>query len=119
MAILDRKFVDLGDILKPIFCATAILGHHITRPFHSLLLDDETTYETLLVSFPKLFDELQNNNAEMLLTTEQIFKFVPEKLFKDSSYKDHLLKTLYDNANQYKDEVVKIIKSSLVKFKKQ
>lgn len=42
MAILDRSFIDLGDVLKPIFCATAILGHHITRPFHRLLIDVDT-----------------------------------------------------------------------------
>ena len=36
MAILDRSFIDLGDVLK------TILGHHITRPFHRLLIDVDT-----------------------------------------------------------------------------
>ena len=29
MAILDCSFVGMGNVLKPIFCATAVLGHHI------------------------------------------------------------------------------------------
>lgn len=52
MAILDRSFIDMGDVLKPIFCATALIGHHITRPFQRLLVDVDTTYETLLEAFP-------------------------------------------------------------------
>ena len=52
MAILDRTFVNMGDVLKPIFCATALLGHHIMRPFQRLLVDVDTTYETLLEAFP-------------------------------------------------------------------
>ena len=52
MAILDRTFVNMGDVLKPIFCASAILGHHVMRPFQRLLVDVETTYEDLLKVFP-------------------------------------------------------------------
>jgi len=94
MAILDRSFIELGDILKPVFCTTAILGHHITRPFHRLLIDLDTTYESQLVAFPKLYEELTNIDPEMLLRSEQVFKFVPQDIFKDASCKDHLLQTL-------------------------
>ena len=52
MAILDRSFVEMGEVLKPIFIATALLGHHILRPFQGLLVDVDTTYETLLEVFP-------------------------------------------------------------------
>lgn len=118
MAILDRSFIDLGDILKPIFCATAILGYHITRPFHRLLLDLNTTYDTLLVAFPKLYDELTNTNAESLLTTDQVFNFVHSDIFKDASYKEHLLTGLFRNADEYRNEVLKIIRLCLEKFRK-
>ena len=118
MAILDRSFIELGDILKPVFCTTAILGHHITRPFHRLLIDLDTTYESLLAAFPKQYEELTNIDPEMLLRSEQVFKFVPQDIFKDASYKDHLLQTLFSNADQYKDEVVKIIRICLGKFSK-
>ena len=38
IAILDRSFIDLRDLLKPIFCVTAILGYDITQPIHRLLI---------------------------------------------------------------------------------
>ena len=38
--ILDRSFLDM-DLFKPVFCATALIGIHIGRPFLSLLLDTE------------------------------------------------------------------------------
>ena len=38
--ILDRGFLDM-DLFKPVFCATALIGIHIGRPFLSLLLDTE------------------------------------------------------------------------------
>ena len=40
------KLAERDDVLKPIFCATALLGHHILRPFQRLLVDVDTTYET-------------------------------------------------------------------------
>ena len=93
MAILDRSFIELGDILKPIFCATVILRYHITRPFNRLLLDLDTTYDTLLVAFQKLY-ELTNTDAESLLTTDQVFNFVNSKTFP----KPHLSRYLKHKA---------------------
>ena len=118
MAIIDRSFIDLGDVLKPIFCATAFLGYHITLPFHRLLVDVDTTYDTLLTAFPKLHEELETTNPEHLLKSEQVFQFVSPDIFKDSSYKEHLLQILFSYCDQYKDEVVKIIRICLGKFKK-
>ena len=118
MAIIDRSFIDLGDVLKSIFCATAFLGYHITQPFHRLLVDVDTTYDTLLTAFPKLHEELETTNPEHLLKSEQVFQFVSPDIFKDSSYKEHLLQTLFSYCDQYKDEVVKIIRICLRKFKK-
>ena len=61
---------------------------------------------------------MDNFDPEMLLTSEQVFQFVPPEIFKDASSKDHLLKTLFSYADQYKGEVVKIIRICLGKFKK-
>ena len=66
IAILDRSFIDIGDVLKPIFCATAVLGYHITRPFHRLLVDVKTSYDTLFTAFPKLFQEFSMDPKELL-----------------------------------------------------
>ena len=82
MAILDCSFVGMGNVLKPIFCATAVLGHHIMRPFQWLLVDVDTTYETLFTAFPKLYEELLVYPAK--LQPEQAFFFVPEDMFKDT-----------------------------------
>ena len=46
-------------ILKPIF-AKSLLGIHILRPFHKLMMVSSMNYGTLLEAYPKLHDELQN-----------------------------------------------------------
>ena len=55
--------------MKPIFCATAILGYHITRPFHRLLLDTDPSFTTLLIAFPKLLEELEMSDRELCSPT--------------------------------------------------
>ena len=55
--ILDRSFIEM-ELLKPIYGAIALLGLHITRPFHTLLIDPTTTYSTLMVSFKILYKDL-------------------------------------------------------------
>ena len=49
VAILDRGSLEV-EILKPIFAAISVIGFHITRPFHCLLMDKDTCYSTLLLS---------------------------------------------------------------------
>ena len=41
ISIIDRGFLDM-EILKPIFCATALMGMHITSPIMAILLDTNT-----------------------------------------------------------------------------
>ena len=57
----------MDDVLKPILCATALLGYHILRRFQMLLVDVVTTYEKLAIAFPKLYDEMVNANPEDLI----------------------------------------------------
>ena len=52
VAILDRSFIEM-ELLKPIYGAIALLGLHITRPFHTLLIDPSTTYSTLMASLQR------------------------------------------------------------------
>ena len=46
-ALLDHGFMEL-EVLKPIFTSIALLGFHITCPFHTFLIDDTTVCSTLL-----------------------------------------------------------------------
>ena len=49
ISILDKSFIEM-ELLKPIYGAIALLGLHITRPFHTLLIDPSNTYFALMVS---------------------------------------------------------------------
>ena len=56
---IGSQFCWKRDMLKPIFCATALyFGLHSMCPFHRLLLDVDITYESLLVACPKLYEKL-------------------------------------------------------------
>ena len=84
IAILDRGFLEIT-ILKPIFCATALIGFHVARPFLRLVLNTETTYDVLLVAFPRLYNELSTTDTKSILQVEkQVFHFVSKSLFEES-----------------------------------
>ena len=96
MAILDRSIVNMTEVLKPLYAATALLGVHIMRPFQQLIIDVDTTYDTLLSAFPKLHTELTEMDPNLLFTSEQVFKFLPNKMFKQGLPREHLLKNLIE-----------------------
>ena len=91
MAVLDLSFAEMAEVLKPLYAAAALLGIHITRPFHHLLIDVDTNYNTLLSTFPKLYDELTGTDPELMITSEQVFRFVEPSMYKFSLPVDHLL----------------------------
>ena len=109
MAILDHSFVDMADVLKPLFCATVVLGHHIMCPFQRLLVDVDTTYETLLTAFLKFYQELLADPASFFILNKYCF-FVPEKMFKEALAKYHILYFLFNTCKEYEEEIVKIKK---------
>ena len=41
MSILDRTFTDM-EVLKPIYAALGLLGIHILKPYHYLMMDTDT-----------------------------------------------------------------------------
>ena len=49
ITILDRGFLKM-EVLKPIYAAISLVGLHILKPFHNLILDKDTTYSTLVNS---------------------------------------------------------------------
>ena len=79
VAILDRSFSEM-EFLKPIYGAIAFLRLHITRPFHTLLIDPSTTYSTLMVSFKRLYKDLTEIPAKNFLTTDQVAYFVTKDI---------------------------------------
>ena len=72
IAILDRGFVEM-EILKPIFAAIALLGVHVTRPFHKLLMDPSTDYSQLLNVYPQLYGELTTIKLEKVLQLLNVY----------------------------------------------
>ena len=59
LSIIDRSFLNM-EVLKPIFCATSLIGIHIAGPNQYLLINVDTSYDTLLQAFPTLYQELNN-----------------------------------------------------------
>ena len=86
------------------------------RPFQSLLIDVVTTYETLQTQFPKLYSELEEVDPQLLLSPNQVLKFVSAEVFKKSLSEEHLLRSLFSCTEAYKEDVVKILKICLAKF---
>ena len=71
------------EVLKPIFCATSLIGIHITGLYLQLLINTNTNYDTLSEAFPKLYEELETiKRVDMLNTEQQIFNFVERKVKK-------------------------------------
>ena len=70
------------ELLQPNYGAIALLGLHITRPFHTLLIDPSTTYSTLMVSFKRLYKDLTEIPAKNFLTTDQVAYFVTKDIYK-------------------------------------
>ena len=67
-------FLELQN-LKLIYVGISLVGLHILKPFHNLILDKYTTYYTLLNSFPKLNEELNLTSPKDMLTLNQVATF--------------------------------------------
>ena len=116
VAIIDRSFVKM-ELLKPIFTVISLLGVHVTKPFHYLLMDKETTYSSLMKSFQLLYKELKTTEASKLLTVNQVLKFTSADIFKLSlPRKKFLLNGLIDNIKLYPQEITKLLRLSLKMF---
>ena len=107
IAILDRNFLDM-ELLKPIFCATVLVGIHFTCPFLSLLLDTECNYETPMRAFPMFYHDPQETSVEptmMLQADNRVVTFIEDEKFRKSLLKDCLREAVNSCAIQYEKEV--------------
>ena len=75
------------EILKPIFCATALMGMHITSPLMAILLDTNTKYSIIMSVFQKLYNDMITVKPHHFLqTSECVVSFVSTKVL--SSFKN-------------------------------
>ena len=118
ISILDRTFVEMT-LLKPVFCAVALIGIHITIPFQTLLLTKETTYSTLLESFTILYNELISIDVSKMCSTEvQLFKFVSSSIFENvkKHIKTHILDSITSTVAIYKEQITNIMELIIPKL---
>ncbi|CAL4248580.1 unnamed protein product [Meganyctiphanes norvegica] len=115
IAILDRDFLEM-EVLKPIYAGVAIIGIHITRPFHHIILDPETNYSTLLDVFKQLYLHLTTIKPEFLITKEHVLNFSTRDQYEKSLPKECLVETIIETAEEFRSPVLNIIKLILVKF---
>ena len=116
ISILDRSFIDMT-ILKPIFAAISLLGIHIWRPFHKLMMDPSTDYSTLLEAYLKLYDKGQTVSPKNLLKANvEVFNFVSSSTFSASLPSGLLLANLKLVSDEYEHEIISLDKISLKLF---
>ena len=115
ISMLDRTFADM-EVLKPIYAVLALLGVHILKPYHYLLMDQTTKYSTLLHAFPCLYHELKEVPPSSMMKYAQCFNFVSEAIFKKALPNKAILDELFGCCQRYPTEVEQILLLSLKKF---
>ena len=115
ITVLDRSFLEMG-ILKPIFAAISLLGIHITRPFHALIINKETNYSTLLKAFPLLYKNLTEIDAAEYLTIKQVTTFTSSEIFNDSLPETCLLQHLSLVIEDYPLEITRFLTLAVKMF---
>ena len=83
MSILDRIFTDM-EMINFVYHTLGLLGIHILKSYHYLLIVKKTKYSTLIKAFLCFYHELTSVFASTLLQLEQYFNFVPHEIFKES-----------------------------------
>ena len=92
------------EILKPIFCATALMGMHIASPI-------------LWSVFQKLYKDMVTlQPPHFLQNSECVVSFVSTKVFKQASPKVVIINSLNECLKEYKTEVENILRLFLRAF---
>ena len=115
ITVLDRSFLEM-EVLKPIYAAVSLVGIHILKPFHKLIMGKETKHSTLMSSFPMLHQELLSIKPEDMLTLDQVFHFAREEHFREALPNSELYDYLVTVAKEYEREVCQLIQILLRKF---
>ena len=81
--LFETIFTDM-EIIKPLYDTLGLLGIHILKSYHYLLMVKKTNYSTLIKAFLCFCHELTSVSASTILQLEQYFNFVPHEIFKES-----------------------------------
>ena len=105
------------EILKPIFCATALMGMYITGLLMSISIDTDTNYSTFMPIFPKLNNDMITTHPHYLLQTfECVVSFALTKIFKQEAPTAAILNSFNDSLQEYRTEVGKVLSLFLKAF---
>ena len=115
IAVLDRSFIEM-ELFKPIYGAIALLGLHIARLFHTLLIDPSTTYSTLMVCFIRLYKDLTEIPAKNFLTTDQVAYFVTKDIYEKSKPDECFFQFLEESIKAFSSKIEKLIAIALPKL---
>ena len=110
VSILNRAFLDM-ELLKPIFCATSLIGIHVTTPLLALMLNKETTHSKLKTIFQDLYKDLTTKQStEFLQTKKPAATFTTSKLFKKCLPKDHMVASIDSCIDGHSAQIDPLIK---------
>ena len=115
ITIIDHGILEM-EVFVPIYAAISIVGIHILKPFHQLLLDKNTKYTNLLASFPQLYEELTSVSPWNILTINKVFFFANSTHFKDGLPNPDLSNHVMEVAHIYSHEVTQLLTLLLKKF---
>ena len=116
ISILNRGFLDM-DILKPILCATVLMGIHITGPLLQVLKNPNTKHSHLTKLFQTLYTDLLETNAVTFLQTKKVAtSFVSQEFFLECLPKDCIIACVDTYIVEFKDYIAQLVKLFLKEF---
>ena len=59
LSIIDHSFLD-NEVLKAVFCATILIGIHITGPYQQSFINMDTSHDMFFQGFPTLYQEVKH-----------------------------------------------------------
>ena len=94
LSTIDRSFFYM-EVLKFFVCATSLVVIHITGPYQLLMINVDTSNDTLLQTFATPYQELNNiKGAGMLNTERKMFHFPENSILKRSLTKECMLHSI-------------------------
>ena len=83
------------EVLKLFVCATSLIVIYITGPYQLLMINVDTSYDTLLQTFATPYREHNNiKGAGMLNTERKMFNFPENSILKKSLAKECILHSI-------------------------
>ncbi len=111
LACIVRCFEDI-EFLR-VFCIVgALLGIHLIEPFVKLTSSKHTTYDDLRIAFPRLYENLLENDVTEFFQFERpALDFISPSTFEKVKYADELVHSIEDALSYYRPQVEKVLRS--------